>query len=33
LAQEILEKGTIATLKDGMQTPEITALIAKRKAG
>ena len=33
LAHEILEKGTIATLKDGMQTPEITALIAKRKAG
>ncbi|MET0501547.1 MAG: isocitrate lyase/phosphoenolpyruvate mutase family protein [Candidatus Binatia bacterium] len=33
LAQEILEKGTITVLKDGMQTPEITALIAKRKAG
>ena len=33
LAQEILEKGTITTLKEAMQTPEITALIAKRKAG
>src|SRR5262245_13544506 len=33
LAQEILEKGTITALKDGMQTPEIAALIAKRKAG
>jgi 2-methylisocitrate lyase-like PEP mutase family enzyme len=32
LAQEILEQGTITTLKEGMQTPEITALIAKRKA-
>jgi 2-methylisocitrate lyase-like PEP mutase family enzyme len=32
LAQEILEQGTITALKDGMQTPEITALIAKRKA-
>jgi 2-methylisocitrate lyase-like PEP mutase family enzyme len=33
LAHEILEKGTITALKDGMQTPEIAALIAKRKAG
>ncbi|HSE91447.1 MAG TPA: isocitrate lyase/phosphoenolpyruvate mutase family protein [Candidatus Binatia bacterium] len=33
LAQEILEKGTITALKEGMQTPEIAALIAKRKAG
>jgi 2-methylisocitrate lyase-like PEP mutase family enzyme len=33
LAQEILEKGTITALKEGMQTPEIVALIAKRKAG
>src|SRR6266498_1247641 len=33
LAQEILEKGTITGLKEGMQTPEIAALIAKRKAG
>ena len=33
LAREILEKGTITALKEGMQTPEIAALIAKRKAG
>lgn len=33
LAKEILEKGTITALKEAMQTPEITALIAKRKAG
>jgi 2-methylisocitrate lyase-like PEP mutase family enzyme len=33
LAQEILEKGTITALKDGMQTPEIAALLAKKKAG
>ena len=33
LAQEIVEKGTITALKDGMQTPEIAALIAKGKAG
>jgi 2-methylisocitrate lyase-like PEP mutase family enzyme len=33
LAQEILEKGTITALKDGMQTSEIAALIAKRKVG
>jgi 2-methylisocitrate lyase-like PEP mutase family enzyme len=33
LTQEILEKGTITALKEGMQTPEIAALIAKRKAG
>jgi 2-methylisocitrate lyase-like PEP mutase family enzyme len=33
LAQEILEKGTITTLTEAMQTPEIAALIAKRKAG
>ena len=33
LAQEILEKGTITALKEGMQTPDIAALIAKRKAG
>ena len=31
LAQEILEKGTCNQLKDGMQTPELTALVAKRK--
>lgn len=30
LAQEILEKGTCSLLKDGMQTPEITALIASK---
>src|SRR5262249_14596747 len=33
LAQEILEKGTIEVLKEGMQTPEIAALVAKRNAG
>jgi len=33
LAQEILQKGTITALKEGMQTPEIAALITKRKAG
>jgi len=33
LAKEILEKGTIEVLKEGMQTPEITALTAKTKAG
>ena len=32
LAQEILEKGTCNMLKDGMQTPELTALVARRKA-
>ena len=32
LAQEILEKGTVAAMKEGMQTPEISALVA-RKAG
>jgi len=31
LAQEILEKGTCNLLKGGMQTPEIAALVAKRK--
>jgi len=31
LAQEILEKGTCNLLKDGMQTPEITALVQRRK--
>jgi 2-methylisocitrate lyase-like PEP mutase family enzyme len=31
LAQEILEKGTCNMLKDSMQTPELAALIAKRK--
>jgi 2-methylisocitrate lyase-like PEP mutase family enzyme len=31
LAQEILEKGTCSLLKDGMQTPEINALVAKKK--
>jgi 2-methylisocitrate lyase-like PEP mutase family enzyme len=33
LAQEILEKGTITALKEGMQTPEIASVIAKRKTG
>jgi 2-methylisocitrate lyase-like PEP mutase family enzyme len=31
LAQEILEKGTCNLLKDGVQTPEIVALVARRK--
>lgn len=31
LAQEILEKGTCDLLKDGVQTPEISALVARRK--
>jgi 2-methylisocitrate lyase-like PEP mutase family enzyme len=31
LAQEILEKGTCNLLKDGVQTPEIVALVAKKK--
>jgi 2-methylisocitrate lyase-like PEP mutase family enzyme len=31
LAQEILEKGTCSMLKDSMQTPELTALVTKRK--
>ena len=31
LAQEILEKGTCNMLKDGVQTPELTALVARRK--
>ena len=31
LAQEILEKGTCSLLKDGVQTPEINALVAKKK--
>jgi len=32
LAQEILEQGTVTALKEGMQTPEINALVSKRKA-
>ena len=32
LAQEILEKGTVAALKEGMQTPEIGALVSRKKA-
>jgi 2-methylisocitrate lyase-like PEP mutase family enzyme len=31
LAQEILQKGACNLLKEGMQTPEITALVARRK--
>ena len=31
LAQEVLEKGTCDLLKDGMQTPEIAALVARKK--
>jgi len=30
-AQEILEKGTCSMLKEGMQTPEISALLARKK--
>jgi 2-methylisocitrate lyase-like PEP mutase family enzyme len=30
LAQEILEKGTCNLLKDGVQTPEIVAWVAKK---
>ena len=32
LAQEILQKGTVTTLKDAMQTPQINALVTKKKA-
>ena len=32
LAQEILEKGTVAAMKEGMQTPEINALVSRKKA-
>jgi 2-methylisocitrate lyase-like PEP mutase family enzyme len=32
LAQEIRERGTIAALKEAMQTPEIAALVAKKKS-
>ncbi len=31
LAQEILEKGTCNMLKDGIQTPELAALVAKKR--
>jgi 2-methylisocitrate lyase-like PEP mutase family enzyme len=31
LAQEILEKGTCSMLKDSMQTPELAALVAKKR--
>jgi 2-methylisocitrate lyase-like PEP mutase family enzyme len=31
LAQEILEKGSCSLLKDGVQTPEVNALVSKRK--
>ncbi len=31
LAQKILEKGTCNLLKDGVQTPEINALVARNK--
>ena len=31
LAQEILENGTCSLLKDGMQTPEIAALVARKR--
>lgn len=32
LAQEILQNGTVTTLKDAMQTPQINALVTKKKA-
>jgi 2-methylisocitrate lyase-like PEP mutase family enzyme len=32
LAQEIQSHGTVNLLKEGMQTPDITALVAKRKS-
>jgi 2-methylisocitrate lyase-like PEP mutase family enzyme len=32
LAQQILETGTCSMLKEGMQTPEIAAILARRKA-
>jgi 2-methylisocitrate lyase-like PEP mutase family enzyme len=32
LAQEILEKGTITAIKDGMQTPAINALVSRKKS-
>ena len=31
LAQEILEKGTVTALKEAMQTPEINALVTRKK--
>jgi 2-methylisocitrate lyase-like PEP mutase family enzyme len=31
LAQEILEKGTCNLLKEGMQTPDINALLARKQ--
>jgi len=30
LAREILENGTVTSLKEGMQTPEINALVTKK---
>ena len=30
LAQEILEKGTVEAMKEGMQTPEINALVSRK---
>jgi 2-methylisocitrate lyase-like PEP mutase family enzyme len=32
MAQEILEKGTVEAMKEGMQTPEINALVSRKKA-
>jgi hypothetical protein len=32
LAQEIQSQGTVNLLKEGMQTPDITALVAKRRS-
>jgi 2-methylisocitrate lyase-like PEP mutase family enzyme len=31
LAREILESGTVTTLKDGLQTPEINSLVSRKK--
>ncbi|MGH7824938.1 MAG: isocitrate lyase/PEP mutase family protein [Candidatus Binatia bacterium] len=33
LAQEILENGTVTALKEAMQTPEISALVSRKKGG
>jgi 2-methylisocitrate lyase-like PEP mutase family enzyme len=32
LAQEILEKGTTTAMRDGMQTPELNALVSRKKS-
>jgi 2-methylisocitrate lyase-like PEP mutase family enzyme len=32
MTQEILEKGTVSSLNEGVQTPEINALVGSKKA-